>query len=230
MHALLWLRLAWLRSAFVRARRAREAAAFARTDGMSPTDFERSCAEALGWAGWDASTTKGSGDQGIDVVARRGADTLVLQCKLYTSTVGNKAVQQVIAGRAYAAAQYAAVVSNAPFSKAARQLADRTGVLLLHHSDLRRVNELIGLPNPSSPDLDQVIGRLTWRITRTERVARMVRRVWLTALFGTALLGALRLAAAPDVPAAHPTREVAPKPAGPQRSGPARTHEPPRLR
>ena len=88
-------------------------------------------------AGWNAQVTGASGDQGTDVLARRGKRSLVLQCKLYSKPVGNSAVQQVAAARAHHRADFAAVVSNADFTPQARQLAATNDVFLLHHEELR---------------------------------------------------------------------------------------------
>ena len=104
---------------------------------MQPGDYERHCAMLLRMSGWDTRVTGASGDQGTDVLARRGSRTLVVQCKLYRRPVGNGAVQEVAAARLHQRADLAAVVSNAPFTAAARQLARSTGVHLLHHEQLR---------------------------------------------------------------------------------------------
>ncbi len=104
---------------------------------MTPTDYELHCALLLRSAGWDAQTTVASGDQGTDVIARRGGVTLVLQCKLYSQPVGNAAVQEVSAARLHQRADHAAVVSNASYTAAAQQLARTNGVYLLHHEELR---------------------------------------------------------------------------------------------
>ncbi len=61
---------------------------------------------------------------------------LVVQCKRYAKPVGNGAVQEVVAARSYWHADWAAVVSNAGFTPAARKLAAATDVLLLHHDAL----------------------------------------------------------------------------------------------
>ncbi len=106
--------------------------------GMPPVEYERLCALLLRRAGWEARVTAAGGDQGTDVLARRGRRSLVLQCKLYGRPVGNRAVQQVAAARAHHRADYAAVVSNADFTRRARELAATNGVHLLHHEDLRR--------------------------------------------------------------------------------------------
>lgn len=105
---------------------------------MDPLDYERHCALLLRDAGWDATLTPATGDQGADVIAEKAGVRLVVQCKLYSSqTVGNDAVQQAFAAKNFQRAQLAAVVSNAPFTPSARQLAMTTGVLLLHHEELR---------------------------------------------------------------------------------------------
>lgn len=104
---------------------------------MEPADYERHCAMLLRTAGWKAQVTAASGDQGTDVLARRAGRILVLQCKLYSNPVGNSAVQAVSAARLHQRADLAAVVSNASFTPAARQLARTNGVHLIHHDELR---------------------------------------------------------------------------------------------
>ena len=110
----------------------------------NPLDFEERCRQILQSLGYQARTTKKSGDQGVDVVATKNNQTIVLQCKLYHSPVGNKAVQEVTAGRTYYKADYAAVVTNNTYTKSARQLASNCDVLLLHINDLEHIDELIG--------------------------------------------------------------------------------------
>ena len=107
---------------------------------LSPVDYEGLVAVRLIENGWDTRTTKGVGDQGIDVIAIRDSVKLVIQCKLYTSPVGNSAVQEIIAGRAFEDADYAAVVSNIGYTKSARQLAALANVLLLHHDELDNID------------------------------------------------------------------------------------------
>lgn len=105
---------------------------------MDPFDYERYCARQLRQMGWEAIATSECGDQGADVVASRGNTRIILQCKLYTKAVGNDAVQQVSAARQHYAARYAAVVSNAPYTIPAQQLAKTNKVFLLHHDELQR--------------------------------------------------------------------------------------------
>lgn len=97
---------------------------------------EEFCSEILRKAGWQTRLTKTTGDQGTDIVAEIAGHRVILQCKFYTSPVGNKAVQEAVAARLHERAEKAVVVSNASYTKAARQLATTTGVLLLHHDEL----------------------------------------------------------------------------------------------
>lgn len=103
---------------------------------LDPYEYEHFCASLLKSAGWDTHVTVASGDQGVDIVATRGGKTLVVQAKRYTNSVGNAAVQQVFSGKQHMRADLAAVVSPAPYTRSAQELARTTGVLLLHHDAL----------------------------------------------------------------------------------------------
>jgi restriction system protein len=111
---------------------------------MEPLLYEQFVADLLGHDGWSTRLTRASGDQGIDVVAQRGNVKAVIQCKLYSQPVGNSAVQEVMGGRAYENANIAAVVTNAGFTRAARELASTAGVLLLHHDELAKLDSAAG--------------------------------------------------------------------------------------
>ena len=112
-------------------------------DSLSPLEFEHYCAGILKANGWRARVTQTSGDQGIDIIAEYKGKKAVFQCKKYASPVGNKAVQEVIAGKQFTGASIAAVVSNATYTSSAKQLANTTGVYLLHHSELPQFKRLV---------------------------------------------------------------------------------------
>jgi len=114
---------------------------------MTPDEFEKWCAVQLARAGWKTRTTGASGDQGADVIAKKGGVRAVIQCKLYQSPVGNKAVQEAFAAQKHYSADVAAVVTNADFTPSARQLAGTTGVLLVLHSELDRFAEMLEAAN-----------------------------------------------------------------------------------
>ena len=105
-------------------------------DVMSGIEFETYCANTLQDAGWTCRVTKASGDQGVDIIAMKGERKVAIQCKRYKNTVGNSAVQQVFAAKAHENADYAVVVTNSDYTKAARELAKSTNVGLLHYHQL----------------------------------------------------------------------------------------------
>jgi restriction system protein len=113
------------------------------SDAMSPADFEVFCAEELRRAGWAASVTGQSRDQGADVVAEKAGTRVVLQCKLYSRQVGNKSVQEAAAARAHEQAHYAIVVTNNGFTPAAEELAATNRIYLLHYRDLRDLDRML---------------------------------------------------------------------------------------
>ncbi|MEE9454070.1 MAG: restriction endonuclease [Paracoccaceae bacterium] len=98
--------------------------------------FEEWVAKALRSFGWATEVTRGSGDQGIDVIAEMNGKKLGIQCKLYSSAVGNKAVQEAHAGKAYYGTDVVGVLSNASYTSSAVDLANVTGVELLSHHDI----------------------------------------------------------------------------------------------
>jgi restriction system protein len=124
--------------------------------GMDPMQYEGLVADSLRDLGWETRLTKGSGDQGIDVIADMRETKVVIQCKLYSNPVGNSAVQEAIAGMRFEDADYAAVVSNASFTSAARQLATTAGVFLLHHEQLEKLEE-------------EIFGTCDWKLRSSTR-------------------------------------------------------------
>jgi restriction system protein len=106
-----------------------------------PAEYERYCAAEMRKAGWTASVTKAVGGQAIDVVAKKDHVRLLLKCKWYTRPVGSNVVQDIDAARGHEVGEIAAVVSNAGYTDAARQLAAANRVLLLHHADLQQIDK-----------------------------------------------------------------------------------------
>lgn len=108
-------------------------------------DFEFWVAENLSKFGWDAKVTSRGADQGVDIIAKIQNVSVAVQCKLYSSNVGNRSVQEVCAGRAYYSLDRAVVISNSPYTKSARDLAERNGVVLLSHLDIPVLSKILGV-------------------------------------------------------------------------------------
>jgi HJR/Mrr/RecB family endonuclease len=140
------------------------------SNDMTPAEFEAFCADELRRAGWNARVTMQSRDQGIDVIADKNDVRVVLQCKLYTGPVGNKAVQEAAAGKAHEQAHYGIVVTNNRYTPAAEQLATTNGVLLLHYRDLRDLESI--LPN------SRVVRAIAFQQSRATPSADFDRMRW----------------------------------------------------
>jgi HJR/Mrr/RecB family endonuclease len=78
-----------------------------------------------------------TGDQGVDLILHRDDFRIAVQAKRYAGTVGNKAVQEAIAGRVFYRCDACAVVTNSSFTISAKELAARAGCRLVGGDELR---------------------------------------------------------------------------------------------
>lgn len=110
-------------------------------DDMEGHDFEYYCAELLKDNGFkDVEVTKGSGDFGADILARKGGISYAVQCKCYDGPVGVFAVQEVYAGRDYYGCMVGAVMTNQYFTAPAWKLAGRLHILLWDRDVLEQMD------------------------------------------------------------------------------------------
>lgn len=101
---------------------------------MTGLEYEYAVARYLQHKGYtDVTVTQGSGDYGVDVLAHKDGYKYAVQCKYYTGSVSLDAVQEAVAGKAVYGCDVAMVVTNSTFTKAAHQLAQANGVILLDH-------------------------------------------------------------------------------------------------
>ena len=108
-----------------------------------PYEYEAFISNRFMRLGWRAFQTPSSGDQGADVIVEKSNRRFVIQCKLYSSPVGNSAVQEVSSARDFYGAIGAVVITNNTYTKSARQLAESQGVWLLHDSELENWDQII---------------------------------------------------------------------------------------
>lgn len=99
---------------------------------MSGHDFEHYCADILKHNGYiNVSVTKGSGDNGADIIAERDGIRYAIQTKYYNSgNVGNNAVQQVYAGCKMYNCTVGIVLTNSLFTPSAKETANKLGIVL----------------------------------------------------------------------------------------------------
>lgn len=111
-------------------------------DNMDGHSFEKFCADILKKNGFrDVVVTQGSGDQGVDILAKMGGVKYGFQCKHYSSPVGNKAVQEVYSGKNFYNCHVGVVITNSTFTSSAIELAEKNGILLWNRRKLTQMIE-----------------------------------------------------------------------------------------
>ncbi len=116
---------------------------------MTGYEYEEFCADYLEKMGfYNIKVTKASGDQGVDITAFKNSIKYAFQCKYYESPVGNKAVQEVFAGKEFYDCQKAVVITNNTFTPSAVELANKNGVELWNsiyptYDEYEASNELV---------------------------------------------------------------------------------------
>ena len=124
LSALLW-------SMFIQRRNARRWAAISSYYTLTPEQFEQHVAQLFEYQGYSTMLTPRTGDQGVDVIARRGEQVIAIQCKRYADPAPNTAVQAVHSGSKYYGCSEAALVCLGGFSRAATELAGAVSVKLI---------------------------------------------------------------------------------------------------
>ena len=117
-------------------------------DVMEGHAFEHWCANLLHKIGFKIiEVTKGSGDQGGDIIAEKGGVRYAIQCKRYApkDKVSNKAVQEVHAGKDVYKCHVSAVMTNTYFTVSAKELADSTKTLLWDRDEIKRMLERVSI-------------------------------------------------------------------------------------
>ena len=110
-------------------------------DMLEGHDFEYWCADLLRHNGFEnVEVTPGSGDQGVDIIAEKDDIRYAIQCKCYSTDLGNTPIQEVCAGKNLYHCQIGVVMTNRYFTKSAQELAQATGTLLW---DRDRITKMI---------------------------------------------------------------------------------------
>jgi HJR/Mrr/RecB family endonuclease len=109
-------------------------------DNMDGFEFEQYCAEILKKNGFDnVEVTQGSGDHGVDVLAEKDGITYAIQCKCYSSSIGNSAIQQAHSGKSIYKRDIAVVMTNQYFTPQAIEEAAQIGVKLWDRDKLNKM-------------------------------------------------------------------------------------------
>ena len=93
--------------------------------------------------GWEVKKTPISCDQGFDLIASGDELKLCIQCKDHKKAIGNKAVQEVYAGKKYWSGTHAILISRSGFTKSAQKLALSSEVILISEFEIENIKNII---------------------------------------------------------------------------------------
>jgi hypothetical protein len=106
--------------------------------GISGIEFETYLSRLLKKSGFESVRgTATTGDQGADLIAKKDDRIIVIQAKRYQGSVGNKAVQEVVAAVNFYGATEGWVITSGTFTSSAKALAQKNGVKLIDGYALR---------------------------------------------------------------------------------------------
>jgi len=105
--------------------------------------FENHCMKILKQHGWEVKETPKTGDQGGDLIASINELRICIQCKDHEKAIGNKAVQEISAGKLFWEGTHAIIVSKSGFTKSAHQLAKSNKVELINEYQLKDLEKFI---------------------------------------------------------------------------------------
>lgn len=106
-------------------------------DMMDGHRFEEFLQEMFVAIGFDVQLGKRTADQGADLFVEKFGRKIVIQAKNYSDSVGNAAVQQVLAAKAFYGCDDAMVVTNSYFTASAKALAESAEVKLVDRTALQ---------------------------------------------------------------------------------------------
>lgn len=113
-------------------------------DHMEGHDFEYWCADLLRKLGYSGvEVTRGSGDQGIDILAEKDGIRYAIQCKCYSHPLGNTPVQEAFSGKSLYKCHLGVVMTNQTFTAGGKECAEATGVLLWGRDKIKEFLETV---------------------------------------------------------------------------------------
>lgn len=107
-------------------------------DLMDGHEFERFISLLFTKMGYQTEVTRGSGDQGLDVLAEKNGIKIGIQAKCYTNKVTNKAVQEISAALSHYNCSKGMVITNNYFTDSAVELAESNNIILWDRDLLKK--------------------------------------------------------------------------------------------
>lgn len=145
-------------------------------DTMDGIAFEEFLASFFRNRGFEVTQTPRTEDYGADLILHLPQEKIAIQAKRYHTTVGVKAVQEVVASKAYYGCSLARVITSSFFTENAKTLAKVNGVQLWDRDTLLEV-----LPDEEEKELLKRYDHLfRQEIIRTccPRCGSPLKKVW----------------------------------------------------
>lgn len=113
---------------------------FREIDAMSGHAFERYIGELLRLRGYEATVTRGSGDNGVDMIATRDGNRWAIQCKRLASKVDRRAISDAVSATSSTkfSCNKAMVVTNSYFTSGAIEYGASTNCFLVDRKQLSK--------------------------------------------------------------------------------------------
>ncbi len=108
---------------------------------MAPLKLESFTGELFTRLGYQAIVTKASGDNGIDVIAKKDGKLYVIQVKQTGKAVGSPTIQTLCGSMLHAGADYGICLAPSGFTRQAREFASDKNVTLLDMNDIEALLE-----------------------------------------------------------------------------------------
>ena len=113
-------------------------------DRMEGHKFESYIGVMFAKLGFKSLVTKGSGDQGVDVIVKTTRESYAIQTKCFQNALSNKPIQEIVAGKAFYKCDNAVVITNAGYTNSALELAQSVNVELW---DWKKLDIIFGITN-----------------------------------------------------------------------------------
>jgi len=124
-------------------------------DELSGVAFERFLEKVFIQLSYSVSLTPTTGDQGVDLIIKKGDVSIAIQAKRQKNMIGNSAVQQIIAGKLFYGCSEGWIVTNSYFTKYSIELAEKDKSIKLIDRD--KLSELCELAK-----INKNIPEFTW--------------------------------------------------------------------
>ena len=107
------------------------------------TQFELYLVNLFNDLGYKSKHNGKAGDQGADLILKKGDYVYAVQAKYYTGKLDNTSVQEIIGALKFYNANQGVVVTNSEFTQGAKELAKANNVILIDGKGLKKLTDFV---------------------------------------------------------------------------------------